>query len=187
VSAGILRIWKCPEVCGAESKTNGNHAMKIKRGFFIAAATMVLGGFFMGHSHAASNNIVERIGLADLDKLIKDKDCQCLIVAMAAWCGPCRKELKPLSKLYDKYKDRGLKVVGISLDLDGPEAMQRILEKAKVSFPVYWAGEEPVRKYNIFALPMLLFIKNGEEVERVVGKRSEKFLDRKIRDFLGLE
>jgi len=44
-----------------------------------------------------------------------------------------------------------------------------------------------VRKYNIFALPMLLFIKNGEEVERVVGKRSEKFLDRKIRDFLGLE
>lgn len=160
---------------------------KKRKALVLALPLLALVIFFVGHTHSASSSIVEPIGLADLDKLMKDKDCQCLIVAMAAWCGPCREELKPLSKLYDEYKDQGLKLIGISLDLDGPEAMQRILEKAKVSFPVYWAGEEPVRKYNIFAMPMLLFIKNGEEVERVVGKRSEKFLDRKIRDFLGLK
>jgi thiol-disulfide isomerase/thioredoxin len=39
----------------------------------------------------------------------------------ATWCGPCLAELPNLKKIYEKYHDRGLEVVGISLDDDGPE------------------------------------------------------------------
>jgi len=116
--------------------------------------------------------------------LIKAKDGPTVIVAMAAWCLPCREELPILVKLYNKYRRQGLKMVGISLDLGGPSAILPILEKAHANFPVFWAGEEAVRDLNIRAIPLLLLVKDGVIVEKVVGKRSEAFLDKKINDLL---
>ena len=34
----------------------------------------------------------------------------------ASWCAPCKEEMPVLEKLYKKYKDRGLVVVGVSVD-----------------------------------------------------------------------
>lgn len=126
---------------------------------------------------------VKTIDSAGIDQLIK-ASTGTVIVAMAAWCLPCRQELPTLAKLYNKYKTKGLKMVGISLDLNGPSAMQPLLEKARVKFPVYWAGEKAVRDLNISAIPMLLLARDGKIVEKIPGLRSEKFLDKKISDLL---
>lgn len=34
----------------------------------------------------------------------------------ASWCGPCRQEMPQLVELYNAYKDKGLGVIGVSLD-----------------------------------------------------------------------
>ena len=39
-----------------------------------------------------------------------------LVDFWASWCAPCRKSMPALKNVYDKYKDRGFDVVGISLD-----------------------------------------------------------------------
>lgn len=36
----------------------------------------------------------------------------------ASWCGPCREEMPRLVHLYNMYKDKGLGVIGVSLDED---------------------------------------------------------------------
>src|SRR5690606_41910594 len=36
----------------------------------------------------------------------------------AAWCGPCRKENPNVVRIYEKYKDQGLSIIGVSLDRD---------------------------------------------------------------------
>ena len=36
----------------------------------------------------------------------------------ASWCGPCRREMPGMVAMYSKYKDRGLGIIGISLDQD---------------------------------------------------------------------
>lgn len=36
----------------------------------------------------------------------------------ASWCGPCMRELPNVKAAYEKYKSRGLEIVGISLDVD---------------------------------------------------------------------
>lgn len=36
----------------------------------------------------------------------------------ASWCGPCRQEMPSLVKTYNDYKDKGLGIVGVSLDED---------------------------------------------------------------------
>lgn len=42
-----------------------------------------------------------------------------LVDFWASWCGPCRAENPNVLKVYNKYKDKGFTVVGISLDEKG--------------------------------------------------------------------
>ncbi len=105
---------------------------------------------------------------------------------MAAWCGPCIDELPSLNRLYNKYNGRGLKFIGISIDIEGPLAMQPIIDKLNVGFPVYWYGESALKKFSIFAIPMVYLVKNGQIVKKLPGRRSERDLEKKIRKFLDL-
>ncbi len=127
---------------------------------------------------------VGTIDSAGIDKMIKTNNGLTVIVMMAAWCVPCREELPTLVKLYNRHKVNSLNMVGISIDFDGPNAIKPMLEKAYVTFPVYWAGETAVRDYNISAIPILFLVKDGKIVEKIYGKQSEKFLDKKITDLL---
>jgi len=72
-------------------------------------------------------------------------------------------------------------VIGISIDLGGAVAMQPVVNKLKIEFPVYWFGEKAVQKFNLTAIPLVLVIKRGKVVERLPGRRSEKFLERKVK------
>jgi thiol-disulfide isomerase/thioredoxin len=83
---------------------------------------------------ASSGVSIQKISESALDELINAKNNKILITFMAAWCGPCIDELPVLNKLYQKYKKQGLKLIGISIDLEGPKAMQPIIDKLQVSF-----------------------------------------------------
>lgn len=37
----------------------------------------------------------------------------------ASWCGPCRRENPNVVKVYEKYHDKGLEIIGVSLDKQG--------------------------------------------------------------------
>jgi thiol-disulfide isomerase/thioredoxin len=133
---------------------------------------------------SGSGTTVERMSLAEFKRLIASGDSRYVIVVMAAWCGPCIEELPDLVKLDKKYRHKGLNMIGISIDLEGPNAMQPFLDKYRVNFPVYWVGEKAVSELNIYGIPMIMLVKNGEIIEKIVGKRSRKFLDKTIRNFL---
>jgi len=127
-----------------------------------------------------AQNKVEPIDIEGVNKMMIVQDCPLFLVATAAWCGPCRQELPILNKLYAKYKEHGLKLVAISLDADGPAAMQRLVDALDLKFPVYWAGEGMASAYNIFGVPTILVVREGKVQERIIGKRDENFLERKI-------
>ena len=41
-----------------------------------------------------------------------------LVDFWASWCGPCRKGMPALKKLYEAHKDKGFNIVGVSFDSD---------------------------------------------------------------------
>ena len=129
---------------------------------------------------AASGDKVTPVTKSDIEALIRNQQCPVVIVAMASWCSPCRKELPALNRLYEKYKGKGLSIIGISLDVGGPTAMQSIVDDMQITFPVYWGGEKMTAEYGISAVPLLMLSKNGAIVERIIGRRSEEFLEKKI-------
>ena len=121
---------------------------------------------------------------AALDNLISNKGDTLIVSFMAAWCGPCIDELPALNNLYRKYNKQGLNVIGISIDLEGAVAMQPILSKLKIEFPVYWFGEKAIPKFNLTRIPLLLIVKHGEVVERLPGRRPDKLLEKKVKEML---
>jgi thiol-disulfide isomerase/thioredoxin len=133
---------------------------------------------------ASPGTSIQKISESELDELIYMRNNKVLVTFMAAWCGPCIDELPVLNKLYQKYKIQGLKLIGISIDLEGPQAMQPVTDKLNIAFPIYWYGESAVQKFSLFAIPMIFWVKNGRIVEKLPGRRSRKELDKKIRKFL---
>lgn len=99
----------------------------------------------------------------------------------ATWCGPCRREIPDLEAIHKEYKDRGVRVIGISLDR-GPGILNEVAEftaKFNMTYPVVIDNGDLEQIYgNIRAIPTTFIInKEGKIVERLIGMRSkEKFL-----------
>ena len=127
---------------------------------------------------------IQPIEEARLDALINADDGRLVVTFAAAWCPPCIDELPILNKLYHKYKDKGLILIGVTIDIEGPQAMQPIVDKLKIDFPVYWYGERSVQKFKLNAIPMLFFIRDGVIVEKLYGRRPEGQLNKKFKEFL---
>lgn len=67
------------------------------------------------------------------------KDVKAVLVSfMASWCKPCKKELPFLQELSAKFKDKGLRVLVVSIDKEdaGQNDVRAIIEKDKLTVPV---------------------------------------------------
>ena len=79
----------------------------------------------------------------------------------ATWCGPCRMVAPVIAKMAEKYD--GKIVVG----------------KCDVE-----ENEDLAAEFGIRNIPTILFFKNGEVVDKMVGAQSEAKLDEKFQTLL---
>ena len=156
--------------------------MKRNKIFYLAVVALLT--FVGGSKSALASVTIVPIEEAALDELLGAKDNRLVVTFVAAWCPPCIDELPILNKLYHKYKGKGLKMIGITIDIEGPRAMQPIVDKLKIDFPIYAYGEKSVKKFKLNAIPMLFFIRDGVIVEKIFGRRPERDLNKKFKQFL---
>jgi len=52
----------------------------------------------------------------------------------ASWCGPCRMTIPELNALYERYRERGLVVIGVSVD-EQPAAVLEFQRQVPVRYP----------------------------------------------------
>jgi cytochrome c biogenesis protein CcmG/thiol:disulfide interchange protein DsbE len=58
----------------------------------------------------------------------------------ATWCGPCQAEIPMFVKLQDKYRDKGLVFLGVSID-DEPPVLLSYASRMKMNYPVLVGSE----------------------------------------------
>lgn len=63
-----------------------------------------------------------------------------MVVYFAAWCPNWKHEAPFAQKLYEKYKDQGFDVIGVS-EYDTVEASKKDIEKKGITFPVVWESD----------------------------------------------
>jgi peroxiredoxin len=78
----------------------------------------------------------------------------------ATWCHPCRDEIPELLVLYDKYKGRGLELVGVSVDANGSdEAIRSFMTDFKMTYPVWRDPDERVSaQFLVVGVPATFLI-----------------------------
>jgi cytochrome c biogenesis protein CcmG/thiol:disulfide interchange protein DsbE len=61
-----------------------------------------------------------------------------LLNVWATWCHPCRDEIPELQRLYERYRSRGLELVGVSVDAAGHEdAIGAFARQYGMTYPVW--------------------------------------------------
>lgn len=105
----------------------------------------------------------------------------------ASWCVPCRFSNKQLVKLYSKYKDKGLEILGVSLD-DERNDWKKAVTKDKITWMqgIDAGGWEALAavKWQVDALPSSFLINKEGDVVAINPDKSE--LEKKIKELLGL-
>ncbi len=118
-----------------------------------------------------------------IGKLLKERQGKFLLLNLwATWCAPCREEFPDLQKIHEVYSEKGLEVVGLSVDYPDETESKIVpfLMKAASTFLVYVqnvSNDEALinmidQKWN-GAVPLtVIYDPNGNKIAKIEGKKS---------------
>src|SRR6266436_1925265 len=140
----------------------------------IAGAAFLLGG---STSRATDSRIAAPDWqLSDVEgKPVKLSDFKGKVVILdfwATWCPPCRAEVPDFVRLQAKYRDKGLSVVGLSLDAEGAKVVRPFAEEYNVNYVMLIANDETTRSFGgVVGIPTTFVLdRTGKIVSKFIGK-----------------
>jgi len=95
----------------------------------------------------------------------------------ASWCGPCRLSNRGMQPIYNKYKDKGLEVYGVSID-----ASKNAWTKAVKQDQINWLqvidvkaanGNELTQTWNLQYIPSTFLIDKEGKIAAIAPEHNE--------------
>jgi len=110
-----------------------------------------------------------------------------LLEFWASWCAPCRKENPNIVKSYNKYRNRGFEIFGVSVDTDRKKWLAAIRADSLTwintcSF-LDMNGNTVARAYGIIGIPQNLLIDPSGKI--IAKNLRDEGLDKKLAEILG--
>ena len=104
----------------------------------------------------------------------------------ATWCPPCREEIPGFVAVYDKYRDRGFELVGISLDTDTRGNLPAFMMSNRIAYRVLLGDIATVKAFGWgSAIPVTFFVGRDGEIRNVhVGYMDRDAFDREVQKLL---
>lgn len=144
----------------------------------LVVALLCLLLFWINRPAAASGaETMPVFGLPDLglgSGTIRSEDFQGTVVLVnfwATWCPPCRREIPTLVKIQNQYADKGVEVLGISLDKGDRDKVSAFINKIGVNYAVALGDTEIAGKFGALgAIPFSFLVdRQGRIVNRYPG------------------
>jgi peroxiredoxin len=107
----------------------------------------------------------------------------------ASWCPPCQSETPVLRDIADRYRDRGLEVIGVSVQESSPANVRAYAQKYQLDYTI--GADSRGSIYNAFRLrgiPTSFFIGPEGAIHTIVnGPLSEAAAERQVQALLPAE
>ena len=107
----------------------------------------------------------------------------------ATWCAPCREEMPGFSRLQERWRDRGVRFVGVS-DEERPK-VDRFADGIGIAYPL-WTGDAEVMGLSkrlgnrLGVLPHTVLLDgDGRVLESRIGVYPEKLLEERLAAIVG--
>jgi thioredoxin 1 len=97
----------------------------------------------------------------NFEEIVKNNNIV-MIDFWAPWCGPCRMIAPIIEELAEEYKDKGVVIGKVNTDEEQELAMQ----------------------FGIRSIPTVVFIKNGEVVDGLIGAAPKNMYEEKLNALL---
>jgi len=95
-----------------------------------------------------------------------------LIDFWAVWCAPCIKAFPTINTIYNEFKDKNVKVLGIALNSGSVKDVDEFLTDHEYDYPFYVGNEELSIKFGIIGFPSYYLLdKNGNIFKKYVGEK----------------
>jgi cytochrome c biogenesis protein CcmG/thiol:disulfide interchange protein DsbE len=102
------------------------------------------------------------------------------------WCAPCQEQVPILTKLHKSYSEKGLVILGISLDVEGLEVLGPFVHENMVPYKVLMSDDRVNRAFGgIATIPTLYIVdRNGRLVRKLIGFHNYRDLEDEIKRYL---
>jgi peroxiredoxin len=106
----------------------------------------------------------------------------------ATWCVPCREETPHFVELQQKYSDRGLQIIGVSMD-DSADPVGSFVAQFHVNYPIVMGTAKTGEQYGgVLGLPIAFLIdREGHIVSKHVGATNAAVFDKEIMQMLAAQ
>lgn len=85
-----------------------------------------------------------------------------IVKIWASWCGPCKAYNPIFDQLIEKYKGTNVKFCQVQVD----------------------DNQDLISELNVKAVPTIVFVKNGQEVDRIVGLKTKDQIVEMVNKYL---
>lgn len=103
----------------------------------------------------------------------------------ATWCVPCREETPHFVELQKKYGDRGLQIIGVSMD-DSPDPVHPFYQQFHMNYPVVMGTADVGSAYGgVLGLPIAFLIdRDGRIYAKHMGATDAAVFDKEVNALL---
>ena len=128
--------------------------------------------------------------LADINgnkKMLSDYKGRVVILDFwATWCPPCRAEVPHFIALYNEYREKGLEIIGVTLDHNAEEVARSFAEENGINYTVLLGDRQVSDLYGgIMSIPTTFVIdKDGLIRKKYLGYQDKEVFEKDIKELL---
>jgi peroxiredoxin len=128
--------------------------------------------------------------LTDLNgKTVRLSDFKGKVVVLdfwATWCPPCREEIPNFIKIQKEWKNKGVTMVGLSMDTTTPADVAAFVKENGMNYPIVMANDKTAEAYGADSgIPFTFVIdRKGQIVARHQGITAKAVFEHDIRKAL---
>jgi peroxiredoxin len=103
----------------------------------------------------------------------------------ATWCGGCKVEIPWYMEFQNRYRDKGLSAIGVSMDADGWKSVRPFLGEHQLNYPIVIGDDDLAGKFGLAQMPKTLLIdRTGRIAKSHTGMVSKDAFEDEIKTLL---